>query len=662
MQNAQHCVYINGSLIIHVRALTEAMVELRKYLTRIKEVKDFIFIYNSYVITSLDFLPSLRFIGGKNLKRGQYSLLVYEMSNLQSLFTQNVTLNLKIEGGTAGIYNNPMLCKSKIDEIIHLFPVVPNDTDIPNSMNGYNGSLCNNVEIDLKIEKILENSASITFNRFNSSAINYSVLYMRMVSGQVTDVSPESCTSSKWDVVNVEYTSNSEVQMSISNLKPATNYVCCIEMYNSTDPQLTRSPIIHFRTKAGRPQPPFLTEVVAKSANTVVLHWVNHKDYSKLITHYELDVTLTETSDDDVNSRDQCKDPVSQETVFRHYEYSAHAVVTRPPEDYEQCCESRCGMLAKGTPGAMIEEDFDPCLLDLYCDDVQELGTTENKTFSEFQYYSSVSVKVNGTSKAYQVVNLAPFRDYRVRLRACIEYDCSRSTRRVVRTKALFKADLVRITKIFAYKGTISVEWDAPKLSNGPVLSYSIQIKPRRQYSEVGLQIPQDVCILNNKRSAIISTVEADSYMLKVCTTTLAPGRTCTEYIKVTSKTEMSWWLWPSLGLFVTIVICLISCYGQRFCQPLSLSIKRSYRRFSNDYPVGFPNIAYEPIKKRFVKFREPAKVPEDVGFELITFNDNTEDTFEELKYTEHNNVDSLNIPHISASARYIATENLLKL
>lgn len=86
--------------------MPQAVEEMRIHLRNIQEVSDFVVIEDSISITTIDFLPSLRKIGGKNLLANKYSLAIKNNPNLQKVFMSNVTKDLKIDRGTLTVFNN----------------------------------------------------------------------------------------------------------------------------------------------------------------------------------------------------------------------------------------------------------------------------------------------------------------------------------------------------------------------------------------------------------------------------------------------------------------------------------------------------------------------------------------------------------------------------
>ncbi|GBP74849.1 Insulin receptor-related protein [Eumeta japonica] len=556
LQTMERCVYINGSLIIHIRLLPEAMEELRKYLARVEEISDFMFIYDSMTITSLDFLPSLKRIKGRVLKDGMYSLIINDMLNLQNLFTYNVTKNLIIDNGTLSAYNNPMLCAEGLEVLSERFPIKPNSISIPPGKNGYSGN-CAAVEVNLRITLINETSAVVTFTPVVGKNLTYSVLYVRLTHNITTFVVPESCSDSEWYVVLAPEDVIGEVNVELKSLRPASTYGLCIESYDHSTKHriIARSSVANFTTLIGRPARPFITELVAPSAEAVVIRWVNHKDYKIHITHYQLDVKVIDIEEKDAEAKNHCMN--IENLQMSEHDYSLHAVASRPPMEYDTACESMCGLLSTATIGAMVEEHFDFCSASGLDCDTSEADPPENETFRGYVksvYFDSIP---DGKTNSYEVGGLLPYRDYRFRLRACVDDVCSTSARRIVRTLAMKGADRVPNFSVLHYGDEgLYVQWEAPILPNGLVLAYTVQVKTKQSKSELGSRLPQVWCVGSSVRYIYINPEKSSVYSIRVCTATLASISACTDWTQVFVSPSKYWW-WG--GAILGVILCVLS-------------------------------------------------------------------------------------------------------
>ncbi|VVC96552.1 unnamed protein product [Leptidea sinapis] len=551
IQAAARCVRVNGSITIHIRTMPEAMSELRYYLKSIKEVSDYIVIYGSIVITSLDFLPSLQKIEGQTLFDEKYSFVVYDMENLQTLFTANVTNNLEVNQGSLRFYRNPMLCESEIEKIRILFPIAPSELDIPEGLNGYSGG-CDKVSLNLTVEVKNETSVTVKFHSEPIPDIQYSILYVIVPRGLRTISVPETCSETDWDAINIHSPINKDVEMDLSALQPATSYAICIEKYDPLHRHLSRSDVKHFSTAVGKPEPPFIIELVASSSESVVIRWVDHLAYQPHVVRYELDVVLVNIKSSDILARNHC--------TYNNYEwlddYTVHAKIMRPPKNYDAGCESMCGILSTVTMGALVDEHFDVCNIVKRCDFDDE----RPKNSSKGSYIKTLALNISGPKKDYQIVGLAAYRDYRFKLKACTKSQCSQSVTNTVKTLRSDSADIALISFVTAdEKGIVTVKWDSPRIINGAVLSYIVEVYPVIKFSDVSQMMPHTACVSGNVTDLVMKSVVASKYLVRLCTKTLASTYSCGEKEKIVVAFQVipTWW-WS--GIFFGIFIYSFSC------------------------------------------------------------------------------------------------------
>ncbi|XP_046968201.1 putative molluscan insulin-related peptide(s) receptor [Vanessa cardui] len=559
IQLAEKCVYINGSLSIHIWSIPNAANELRYFLKNIVEVTDYIEIYGSITLTSLDFLSSLQRIKGRRLFNGKYSLVIYDMHNLQSLFLPHIIKGLNVERGTVRFYRNPMLCMRQIKKLTQRFPVAPNELDIPQGMNGYSGS-CNEMFLKLTIQVKNETFAIASFFT-KLKGVHYTVLYVRIPHGTNDSIVPETCSDSEWFAISVPDTFNDFVHVPLPSLRPASTYAVCVEKYDPSSRHLARSSIVKFETHVGKPEPPFILELVASSSNVIVIRWVDHMDYRPFITRYELDINLVDINNYNIITRDHCT--VNDDEMF-DIDFSRHAKVMRPPKNYERGCESMCGILSSVTMGAMVEDYFDVCDTIGECDDDSE----RSKNSSINGNIVSLSLDISGPRNNFQVGGLAPFRDYKFRLRACTKDLCSRTAKDVVQTLHSENADIASIIhKSVIDPGLIYVKWEPPSVTNGPLLAYTIEIYPNVKVSDMNHLVPQTWCVPGNETSLTVKSNKASKYLVRICSTTLAHPYACNEWIKIEGfvKYELVWW-WSGVlfGLFLYVFSWVIGWRWKR--------------------------------------------------------------------------------------------------
>lgn len=526
IQMTERCTHINGSLKIRIRSIPDTMEEMSKYLNLIEEVTDYIEIYGSMTITSLEFFSKLHRIRGQTRMNGGYSLIIHDMVNLELLFTPNVTENLIIDRGKLKFYRNPKLCMSKIIEISGKFPDESQETDVPIGMNGYNGG-CLESELGFTIKAVSDSTANVYFTKLPRNNVTYTIFYTRLFNENQTLV-PECCNNAKWSAVQSNITlKRTREEVVIKELYPATTYVACIEVHIQSDnilqALLTRSYLKNFTTTFTAPKPPFISELVAMSPNAILIKWADHKDYRRHIAYHELDIKLIDIPLKDLKVQNHCDNHIVHPFFAAEKDYSPHFVVRKPPENYLDCgpnCESIT---------SEYEDIFDACdTLDRECNEFEE-SLLNNSSFRN--YVRTLTLKISGPRTELKVEGLAPFRDYRFRLRSCV-HNCSRFTRHVVRTLRSKEADVPNLTQYDVNEtGHIFIKWEPPDVTNGPVLKYSVQILPLVQTeANNGSSMPQLLCVHFDTLNMTVKYLAAKEFNISVCSTTLGSLLACSDW------------------------------------------------------------------------------------------------------------------------------------
>lgn len=523
IQMAERCTYINGSLKIYIRSIPGTMEEMSKYLSHIEEVADYIEIYGSKTITSLEFLAKLRRIRGQKRMKGGYSLIVYNMMNLERLFTTNVTENLIIDRGKLKFYRNPKLCMCKIIEISGKFPDASTESDVPIGMNGYNGG-CLEIELGFTVKVVNESAAFVYFTILPRNNVTYTIFYTKL-SNKKQSLVPECCNDAKWSTVRTNINlRHAREKVIIKDLHPATTYVACVEVYVQSDnvyqALLARSDLKNFTTSFTSPEPPFVLELVAVSPNTIFIKWADHKDYRRHITYHELDIKLVEIPLKDLKAQNHCDNRMVEYFYSIDKDYSPHFIVKKPPANYIDC----------GPNCKSVTSEFED-IVDTLEEDCYQFEEPLLKNSSFKNYIRTITFKISGSMTELKVNGLAPYRDYVFRLRSCAS-NCSRFTRHIVRTLRSKEADVPILNQ---YKlnetGHIFIKWEPPDVTNGPVLKYSVQILPLVHTDEENRSsMPQLLCTNFDTLNMTVRYLGAKEFNISVCSTTLGSLLACSEW------------------------------------------------------------------------------------------------------------------------------------
>jgi len=116
------------------------MIEALEHgLGAVHTITSFLKVHLTYELTSLDFLKSLRSIGGNETVDGRYVLYVLENRDLETLWAENQTLQIN---GSVFFHFNPKLCVETIDKLRPMLPDKPdkfNKNEVAEDSNGDKG-------------------------------------------------------------------------------------------------------------------------------------------------------------------------------------------------------------------------------------------------------------------------------------------------------------------------------------------------------------------------------------------------------------------------------------------------------------------------------------------------------------------------------------------
>lgn len=172
------CQLITGSLEIQLKPTSNAMKELKSSLSDIIEIADYLKISRSPCITSLSFFTNLKKISGESLASGKYSVVMFDNSNLRSLFDENQ--EVQIEKGKVFFHFNPSLCFSRIVKIAKSNEMIENydEAKISNGDKVYcdETSKVNTQVIDVSSNDALIHWSSVDLDN-GSFVLSYVIFY-----------------------------------------------------------------------------------------------------------------------------------------------------------------------------------------------------------------------------------------------------------------------------------------------------------------------------------------------------------------------------------------------------------------------------------------------------------------------------------------------------
>lgn len=252
--------------------------ELENFLGDIQVIEGNLQIIRCYALLSLGFFKKLRTITGDLTGKERIGLKVMENSNLQALFTQNVT----IERGRIQFHFNAKLCMNIIekfkDNVVDLRGVskLPPEEVAPNS-NG-DKTACNVTNLNVTVNAVMHNLAVLYLQPLTyddeRQLLGYLLYYMPAPYQNVTMFDGrDACGGDGWQVEDVEDTNRNSTPITIltTHLKPYTQYAYYVKTYTVASEQRGGiSPIQYFRTAPYKPEQVTKLSVAVNGSSEIV--------------------------------------------------------------------------------------------------------------------------------------------------------------------------------------------------------------------------------------------------------------------------------------------------------------------------------------------------------------------------------------------------------
>lgn len=241
------CSKVLENIILKVKD-EKLLSQLYKSLKDVEIITGFLEISNSPIIKSLEFFTNLRKIEGQFLSQVNYSFIVYENTNLRTLFPRE---NVKIINGKMLIYSNPQLCPFLLNDLTNNTNFL--DPELVNPFSNGNKIKCH-TNFDFNIQTISLNnkgdnvSTFVTWNKLTDETLSscrlYTLYYRKLNTSNQSEIIP-------WNEIQI-----TEVFVEMSAIIPClerdSNYSLYIKTETFDPDSKGQSDIITFT--AGEPK------------------------------------------------------------------------------------------------------------------------------------------------------------------------------------------------------------------------------------------------------------------------------------------------------------------------------------------------------------------------------------------------------------------------
>lgn len=594
------CTVIEGGIVMTLPERKNNIVpEIEKNLNSIEEIRDYLKIYDSYQLTSLNFLKNLKIIRGQNLNyNSKYSLMVVGNRNLEFLWDfENKGSNLTINGPVY-FRNNPKLCLNKIKELLIKANVSSADSIVPTLTNGVK-NVCDLAELSVSVDFITSSSATIFWTPFEfhdtRNLMGYTIYIKEAIFKNITVFDGRNeCGGGDWKIYDIEDYDCCANNFTVKGLKPFKQYAFYVKTITVNSDFGAQSVISYFNTKPGIPLMPLNLNVTTNSSTEIFITWLPPLLPNGVISHYlvsvqqisHIFVPIDHCEDEGLinnpNNNSTYTEPVPVLIDYTEYPYQVSHESKKQSEDQIIKINIKINFenkllnyiyVKKKRPkrSSLTSNDFQPNISTVIpletcignsspiCNNVDEEGDRDYIFSNKVVYGNSLYVS-----------SLKHFTSYRVEVRACRQLSeeesprdlniyCSGKAIEHVQTNPLIMADSIRDEFPFLevsnkIPGTVILKWEEPEDPNGDVLTYSVEY--RRSGESSFTECINHEQFVKSGKSYILKNLRPGNYSVRVRpSSSSGPGSyTSPKYFYVKDDNSFHTYIYLIFGTLVFIL------------------------------------------------------------------------------------------------------------
>lgn len=540
-ERLEGCKIINGTLQIRMNEDHPHLVEeLRKSLGSIEEIMGYLKVYRSNTLSSLEFLESLTTIHGQvELGHGNYSLMVYENTNLQKLWNYEYFTTLRlITGGMYFVYN-PLLCVSQI-ELLRKLTEYNNTNDLINvDSNGFMQS-CNVVSIIVKAEVLSSRNVTIYWTRFHKAAsqtlLGYIIFYTPSDKPRSPYDGRDVCSEYSWQSKLVQMKDISAhkdfLSHNLTGLKPLTKYAYYVKTYltdnlhNVTQRKIGQSVVHYFVTKIARPTQPLKVFTTKKTESSITFSWKILKSEVNLVKRYRIEVFIQPDDHKLLDQRNYClhpreadKEPETVEECTAETCCSDDSILLDVPEfsdpDNDFYSRRKRSIGRRNITKVQSSGDFQRMMYDTFLNTPQIIDSVPESLHrvkrESGNFINRIYLHEFTGVTEFTVTGLRPYHYYTFQLFACSSTNLSYCSAYSIYSDRTLPSLVLPSMKLTVMKQTthknlepnsIAVVFEEPEAVNGAVVAFNVELMPlnskdhlarltcitRRQHEQAGYQ------------------------------------------------------------------------------------------------------------------------------------------------------------------------------
>lgn len=296
-QSLQGCTVIDGPLIISITGGKNISKRVTESLKFVRVVRDYVRIFSSNALMSMEFLMSLQVIEGRKLYIDKYALYIHDNENLEMIWDWDTHVNLTITKRNAKVlfHSNPRLCYEKIEQFLDKVGRQSEESNLDMKLTNGNKIACRVMKQNIILKAmrhrgVIEIKWHTAFITPDDRMLSGYYVYYKASKNNETYLGGRDACDDDWTMKYVEINKfDTWIVRYLKYLEPDTRYAIYVETDTVVDYDSgarARSNIDYVKTLPYNPDRPKNLKVLKISEDSVSMGWSPPRQANGIIDHY----------------------------------------------------------------------------------------------------------------------------------------------------------------------------------------------------------------------------------------------------------------------------------------------------------------------------------------------------------------------------------------
>ncbi|XP_068239141.1 insulin-like growth factor 1 receptor [Palaemon carinicauda] len=296
-QALQGCTVIDGPLIISITGGKNISKKVTESLKFVRVVRDYVRIFSSNALMSMEFLSSLEVIEGRKLYIDKYALYIHDNENLEMIWDWNTHVNLTITKREAKVlfHSNPRLCYQKIEQFLEKVARQSEESNMDMKLTNGNKIACRVMKQNIILKAmrhrgVIEIKWHTAFITADDRMLSGYYVYYKASKNNETYLGGRDACDDDWTMKYVEINKfDTWIVRYLKYLEPDTRYAIYVETDTVVDHDSgarARSNIDYTKTLPYNPDSPKNLKILKITEDSVTMGWSPPRQANGVIDHY----------------------------------------------------------------------------------------------------------------------------------------------------------------------------------------------------------------------------------------------------------------------------------------------------------------------------------------------------------------------------------------